>query len=119
VQALGATAKPRLGEEPLAGNDTGAARKGSRSAYVPEDDAFRSVPVYDAHRLRNGNRIEGPAIVEAVTTTIVLSASYDGVRDAHGSIVLHAKEERADHARAPSASVQASGATIAAVAEAS
>jgi len=118
VQALGATDKPQLGEEPLVDSDPGAARKGSRSAYVPEHDAFRSVPVYDAHRLRNGNRIEGPAIVEAVTTTIVLSASYDGVCDAHGSIVLHAKE-RADLVRAPVTSVQASEAATAAVAEAS
>jgi len=118
VQALGATDKPQLGEEPLVDSDPGTARKGSRSAYVPEHDAFRSVPVYDAHRLRNGNRIEGPAIVEAVTTTIVLSASYDGVCDAHGSIVLHAKE-RADLVRAPVTSVQASEAANAAVAEAS
>jgi N-methylhydantoinase A len=84
---------------------------------VPEHDAYHSAPVYDAHRLRNGNRIEGPAIVEAVTTTIVLSASYDGVCDAHGSIVLHAKE-RADLVRAL-VTTQASDVAIAAVAEAS
>jgi N-methylhydantoinase A len=91
MQTLGATDKPRLGEEPLAAGDPGGALKGSRSAYVPEENAFRALPVYDAHRLRHGNRIEGPAIIEAVTTTIVVTASYDGVCDPHGSIVLHAK----------------------------
>jgi N-methylhydantoinase A len=117
VQALGATDKPRLGEEAPAGSDPGAARKGSRSAYVPEHDAFRTVTVYDAHRLRNGNRIEGPAIVEAVTTTIVLSASYDGACDAHGSVVLHAKE-RAELARRVATQAQASQSVVAAIAEA-
>ena len=116
VQALGTTDKPRLGEEPLAGDDPGGALKGSRSAYVPEENAFRSVAVYDAHRLRHGNRIAGPAIVEAVTTAIVVTASYDGVCDAHGSIVLHAKG-RADLVR-PAATPEPAGAAVAAMAEA-
>ena len=117
VQALGTTDKPRLGEEPLAGSDPGAAVKRSRSAFVPEENAFRSVPVYDAKLLGHGNRITGPAIVEAVTTAIVVTASYDGVCDAHGSIVLHAKG-RADLVHPAATPEPASQATVAVMAEA-
>ena len=67
------------------------ALKGRRDAYVPEDGAFRRVPVYDGHRLRYGQRIAGPAIVEQVTTSIVLTGGWDAIVDRHGSFVLYRK----------------------------
>jgi N-methylhydantoinase A len=99
VQAVGATDRPGHAAAPLAGKDASAARKSRRDAYIPEENAFRSVPVYDAQALRHGNCLAGPAIVEAVTTTIFVSAGYDGVCDGQGSIVLYAKG-RAELARA-------------------
>ena len=51
VQAVGATDKPRHPEEDWSTADPATALKGRRDAYVPEDNAFRSVPVYDGHRL--------------------------------------------------------------------
>ena len=91
VQSVGATERPRSVAAPFAGEDASTALKGRRAAYIPEDDAFRSVPVYDGHALRHGNRIAGPAIVEEVTTAIFVSAGYDALCDAHGSLVLNAK----------------------------
>ena len=67
------------------------ALKGRRDAYVPEDNAFRSVPIYDGHRLRFGQRIAGPAIIEQVTTAVVLTASFDAIVDRYGSFVLYRK----------------------------
>jgi N-methylhydantoinase A len=91
VQAVGVTGKPRFGETEAGATDSAAARKGARRAYIHEDDAFATVPVYDGARLRHGHRIAGPAIVETATTAVVLSASYDGACDRHGSIVLYRK----------------------------
>jgi N-methylhydantoinase A len=91
VQATGGVDRPRHREEPWCGDDPALAQKGRRDAYVPEDNAFRSVPVYDGHRLRFGQRIAGPAIVEQVTTTIVLTGTWDAIVDRHGSFVLHRK----------------------------
>ncbi|HYQ98531.1 MAG TPA: hydantoinase/oxoprolinase family protein [Casimicrobiaceae bacterium] len=91
VQATGGVDRPRHREEPWCGDDPALALKGRRDAYVPEDNAFRSVPVYDGHRLRFGQRIAGPAIVEQVTTTIVLTGTWDAIVDRHGSFVLHRK----------------------------
>jgi len=49
------------------------------------------VPVYDGHRLRFGNRITGPAMIEQETTAIFVSAAYDCVIDALGSFALYRK----------------------------
>ena len=73
------------------GGCAAAALKGRRDAYVPEDNAFRSVPVYDGHRLRCGQRIAGPAIIEQVTTAVVLTGTWDAIVDKFGSFVLYRK----------------------------
>ena len=91
VQSLGVTDKPRYAEEPVAGDDAAAARKGDRSAYLPEENAFRKVPVYDGHRMHHGNRIAGPAIIDEQTTAIFVSAGYDCIVDRLGSFALYQK----------------------------
>jgi N-methylhydantoinase A len=91
VQSIGMTEKLALLGEPFAGADASAARKGERSAYVFEKEAFAAIPVFDGHRLRHGNRIVGPALVEMVTTTAFISASYDAVTDQYGSLLMYRK----------------------------
>jgi N-methylhydantoinase A len=91
VEAQGSVDKPHHPEEAWSDEDPSAALKGRRDAYVPEDGAFRRVPVYDGHRLRCGQRIAGPAIVEQVTTSIVLTGAWDAIVDRHGSFVLYRK----------------------------
>ncbi len=91
VQAIGSIDKPRHSDEPWCDVDAGQALKGRREAYIPEDKRFRKVPVYDGHALHFGQRIEGPAIVEQVTTSVVLSGSFDAIVDRCGSFVLYRK----------------------------
>ena len=91
VQAVGATDKPQHPEEEWSTADPATALKGRRDAYVPEDNAFRSVPVYDGHRLACGQRIAGPAIIEQVTTAVVLTGTWDAIVDKFGSFVLYRK----------------------------
>ena len=38
---------------------------------------FRPVPVLDGHKLRYGNRLQGPAIVEQRNTTLFVSTDYN------------------------------------------
>ena len=47
------------------------------------------VPVYDGHKTRHGHRIEGPALIEQVNTTLLLTLEYDCVCDRHGSFVVY------------------------------
>ena len=91
VQAVGATDKPAYRKEDWTGADASHALKGRRSVYIPETRAFAEVPVYDGHRMRFGNRIDGPAMIEQATTAIFVSASYDCVVDALGSFAVYLK----------------------------
>ena len=51
------------------------ATKGYRDVYDPDSGQFRSTPVYDRYRLRPGDRLDGPAIVEERESTFVLGAN--------------------------------------------
>jgi N-methylhydantoinase A len=91
VQAIGHTDKPTTREKPWGGADAAPALKGRRAVYVPERKVFEEVPIYDGHRMRYGNRISGPAMIEQETTAIFVSASFDCVVDALGSFALYRK----------------------------
>jgi len=90
-QSLGATEKPDLAGSAPAGVDASRAIKGERQAYIFEDQAFGLIPVFDGHKLSHGNRLQGPAIIEEVTTAILVSKSFDCVVDRLGSFVLYRK----------------------------
>ena len=103
LQAIGSTDRPAYRSEPQGDADASAALKGRRNAYIPERDAFGSVPVYDGHAMRCGHRIEGPAIVEQQTTAIFVSAAFDCSVDALGSFVLEARARAEEIQAAPTA----------------
>ena len=91
VQAVGTVERPRYRKEAWAGEDAAHALKGRRSVYIPEANAFRTVPVYDGHKLGFGNRVAGPAMIEEVTTAVFVSDSYDCAVDAYGSFAVYRK----------------------------
>ncbi len=61
------------------------ARKGKREIYLPEEDGFAAVPVYDRYRLDPGAAFEGPAVVEERESTVIVGpssrAEVDGSRN--------------------------------------
>ncbi|HLT26730.1 MAG TPA: hydantoinase/oxoprolinase family protein [Zeimonas sp.] len=91
VQAIGATGKPGYRHDERQGADSAHALKGRRPVYIPARKEFAEVPIYDGHRMRHGNRVEGPAMIEQVTTAIFVDAGFDCVVDALGSFVLFRK----------------------------
>ena len=93
LRAVGLTEKPAYSPEPRAGREAEAALKGERVIHTPDQDEFCSVPVYDGHRTRHGNRITGPALVEQVNTTLLLASAYDCVCDQYGSFVVYGRGE--------------------------
>src|SRR5512140_170596 len=94
ISALGSTDKPPPVNEPLSDPGVGHLRKGQRSVYQPESGDFAQTPVYDGDRLRHGNRLEGPAIVEKVTTSIFVPAGFTLAVDSVGSCVLEDQATR-------------------------
>lgn len=91
VQALGITEKPEFKEEEFTGADPSHAQKSERTAYIPAEKSFATVPVYDGHKMRYGNQVTGPAIIEQVTTAIFVSEAFDCLVDQFGSFALYQK----------------------------
>ncbi|MFQ6103871.1 MAG: hypothetical protein ACE5OP_06210 [Candidatus Glassbacteria bacterium] len=99
VRSLGRTEKPELETLARGGSDPGGALRGRRRAFVPEQEDFAEIPVYDGHRLQSGNLIEGPALIERVNTTIFITSSYTARIDGLGSTVV-VRSERSGGERA-------------------
>ena len=64
------------------------AQRQPRQAYWTALGGFQETPVFDFDQLRPGNRIEGPALIEAPETTYVLEPGWSFVKDGFGSGVL-------------------------------
>lgn len=65
--------RPEFPQSPLSKpNPPSSARKGWRMVYWREKNEFSRTPLYDHDRLRCGNTIDGPAIIEARDTTFVV-----------------------------------------------
>ncbi|MBI4967486.1 MAG: hydantoinase/oxoprolinase family protein [Rhodospirillales bacterium] len=91
VESTGVVEKPSLRPEPYDGPSSAHAQKGKRSVYVPESKKFETVPVFDGHKMKHGNRVKGPALIEQITTAIFVSAGWDCVVDSVGSFALYRK----------------------------
>ena len=75
--------------EIAAGNgDPGRARKGIRALYDHGSKRFGEAPVYQREKLRAGDRIAGPAIVEQYDATTVLAAGQRAHVDGFGNLVI-------------------------------
>ena len=99
-RASAATPKPFfVKQDALTGAIPSDASLGRRSVYWPRiaetSGAAASgqprrieTPIYDGHRLVPGNRLDGPAIVELETTTVVLHPGQTLQMDAYGNFEL-------------------------------
>jgi N-methylhydantoinase A/acetophenone carboxylase len=83
------TAKPDLPDLPLESADPGSARTGQRPAWWP-GQGWVETPLYDADALRPGHQLDGPAIVEAPLTTVVVPPGMRYRIDRHGLGLLQA-----------------------------
>ena len=65
-----------IAEIPCALESADNARKGSRPVYLGSSTGKVEVPVYERCRLTRGHALEGPAIVESETTTLLVSSGW-------------------------------------------
>lgn len=72
----------------LEGEDPDAAKTGERLIYWGPERGREQTRVYQLDRLRPGNRVVGPAIVEAVDTTVVVEPGWTFQIDQRGSGVM-------------------------------
>jgi N-methylhydantoinase A len=98
LTSIGLTDKPRLPEEKYQDEDSSHALKRRRRIWLPVEKRFEQVPVYDGHKLKFGNRLEGPALIEQVNTSTFVTPEYDVVTDRLGSYTVYLKG-REEYAR--------------------
>lgn len=66
----------------------GDACKGSRPAYFPSAGGFVDTAVFDRYRLKPGDRVEGPAIVEERESTVVVPPGASCLISEDASLVV-------------------------------
>ncbi|MFQ5517002.1 MAG: hypothetical protein ACE5E8_05445, partial [Acidimicrobiia bacterium] len=82
------TRKQQLPVLPLEGSDPAAARKGERPTFWGPKVGWLGSTVFSLDDLRPGNEVTGPAIVEAIDTTIVIDPGRTMRVDERGSGVI-------------------------------
>jgi N-methylhydantoinase A len=99
LTAIGRTEKPRFSEEPNGGEDPSGALKRKRKVWLPLKKEYEQVPVYDGFKLRFGNKVEGPAIIEQINTTTFVTPAYSVLVDRYGSYTMYLKAREKEFAR--------------------
>ena len=89
VRAAGEAARQRLAARPLAAPEPApGARAASREVFWPALGRLVETPVYRAAKLAPGNVVEGPAIIEPTTTTVVVHPGQRARLDTYGNLVI-------------------------------
>ncbi|GHE11661.1 hydantoinase/oxoprolinase family protein [Klenkia taihuensis] len=83
---------PRL-PELAAAEDDGPSPIAHRPVNLADGAGFVDTPVYDYRTLRAGHVLQGPAVVEVPTTTVVVPASTTGTVDQLGNLTITPRKE--------------------------
>ena len=70
------------------------AETGRRDIYWAEWKRIESTPIFDGYKLRPGNAIEGPCVVETMTTSMVVHPGQRIAVDALGNFVIDPNYQR-------------------------
>jgi N-methylhydantoinase A len=88
VRGVGRLLKPVQQPQPIGSADPSGARIGARQVYFRELDGFASTPIYRREALTAGNIVVGPAVIEAVDTTVLLHPSQQARTDGWTNLLL-------------------------------
>jgi N-methylhydantoinase A len=97
--SVGRTVKPQFKHEEYDGEDPEKALKTGRKVYLPLEDQFEDIPVYDGHKLKYGNKVVGPALIEQVNTTTFVTPDYNVLCDRYGSYTMYLKSKENEIAK--------------------
>ncbi|GGB17669.1 hydantoinase/oxoprolinase family protein [Allosediminivita pacifica] len=91
LEAAGVVNKAEFKPQPEEGPDASAAQIATRDVWMAEAGDFVPAGVYAREKLRPGNVIEGPAIVEQMDTTTVILPDMTGTVDPYLNLILEVK----------------------------
>lgn len=90
VRAVARMPKIKLKDQPYAGPDPQAALVGKRQAYFRELGGLTETRIYRGERLKFGNIVDGPAVIEETTTTIVIPPAARATVSRWGNYLIEA-----------------------------
>ncbi len=93
LTAIGKIKRPklrRLGEDST--DAAGEVVKNERPVFFAEVGESVPCKVYDRYRLKRGNRILGPAILEEVDSTVVIHPDYGAETDVYGNVLIKQRQ---------------------------
>lgn len=88
VSTVGCVRKPATPLEEYMGEEATVAIKGAREVFFEDCGGFVETVCYSADKLKHGNLLRGPAIVEAAHTTIVVPPDWALKVNEHGDYVM-------------------------------
>ncbi|RLC29879.1 MAG: hydantoinase/oxoprolinase family protein [Deltaproteobacteria bacterium] len=88
VEAVGLLNKPKIRKNALKGADSSHAVREKRDVFFRGAGGFVPTNIYDMTRLEAGNIIEGPAVIEVPTTTVVILPEQVARIDEYMNIVI-------------------------------
>jgi len=86
LTAIGVMSKPEVREEPVSGADSTPALRTTRTMFM--DGRWQGVPVFERSKLRCGNRLPSPAVIEQSDSTTVVFAGYKAEVDRYRNLVM-------------------------------
>ena len=86
LDLIGLRERPRINEEPFDREDPSAAKKAERPVHFALEPTL--VPIFDGARLKPGNFIPGPAIIEQWGTTILIFPRHEALIDSYRNCVI-------------------------------
>ena len=90
VEASGVVSKASFQPQQDHGPDASGAIIGKRDVFMPEAGGFVACPVYDRDKMRAGNRLTGPAIIEQMDATTVVLPGMMAHVEPYLNIILEA-----------------------------
>lgn len=75
-------------EHPVASQPVEAAKRGERGIFLGSGVGRVTAPVYERHKMANGHRVHGPALVESAQTTILVPPGWSLSIDRYDNAVM-------------------------------
>ncbi len=88
VEAVGKRKKPQLAKQVEVSLTASPPLKAKRNCYWREFGKFVESPIYDGIKIVRGNLINGPAIIELPTTTVVVHPKQRLEVDEYGNLLI-------------------------------
>lgn len=96
LRVVGKTERPKFTTGQVERVSAESAIKKWREVYIPELNLMKSVAIYDGDKAIFGAKIEGPCVIEKITTSIFVSESYNCEVDEYGSFIVYEKKKYAN-----------------------